>query len=120
MVAEKGRSGNWLGRLFEPRIDFYALLKHQADKTLEGMEALEEWIAKGAEERCQRVRDLENEADDLKMLIERSLVDAFVTPFDREDIYDLSIRLDEVINCAKSIVREMEALDVKFEGISPL
>lgn len=79
---------------------------------MEGMEALQNWLLDGAEERCQIVRDLEKEADDIKLDLQRKLVDAFVTPFDREDIYDLSNRLDEVINAAKATVREIEALAV--------
>lgn len=116
MVAQKGKGSSWFSKLFEPRIDFFALLRAHSAKTLEGMEALEQWIAAGAGERCQRVRDLEGEADQLKLEIEKKLVDAFVTPFDREDIYDLALRLDEVINGGKGIVREMEALDIRGAG----
>jgi predicted phosphate transport protein (TIGR00153 family) len=115
MVIEKSKSLSWFNRIFEPRIDFYALLNSHAQKVLDGMEALEQWFEAGAQERCQRVRDLENEADELKLELERKLVEAFVTPFDREDIYDLSARLDEVINSAKAVVREVEALHLDFD-----
>jgi uncharacterized protein Yka (UPF0111/DUF47 family) len=79
------------------------------------MEALEQWMHQGATVRCQQVRDLENHADEQKLDLERKLVEAFVTPFDREDIYDLSIVLDEVINSAKYIAREIEALQMKSQ-----
>lgn len=103
---------SWFRRIFAPPVDFYELLNKQAAKTLEGMEALQEWISNGAGERGQTVRDLEREADELKLDLERKLVDSFITPLDREDIYDLSARLDEVINAAKATVREMEALEI--------
>lgn len=103
---------NWFSQAFEPRTDFFAMLNNHAVKTLEGMQALEAWLIDGASERCQRVRDLEREADEIKLDLERKLVDAFVTPFDREDIYDLSLKLDEVINSAKATVREIEAFDL--------
>ncbi len=112
MGAPDKRKGWWPAGVFEPPTDFYALLDAHATKVLEGMEALLSWLDTGAEERCERVRHLEKEADELKMNLERKLVQSFVTPFDREEIYDLSARLDEVINAAKSIVREMEALEV--------
>jgi uncharacterized protein Yka (UPF0111/DUF47 family) len=114
MTAEKPKTAHngWYARLFEPRIDFYALLNRQAATTVAGMSALEEWINKGANERCQLVRDLEKEADDQRLDLERKLVDAFITPFDREDIYDVSAKLDEVINSAKAAVREIEALSL--------
>jgi uncharacterized protein len=115
-MTERANNGNgWFARLFEPKVDFHGLLVKHAEKTLEGVEALAEWIRRGANDRCQIVRDLENEADEIKMSLERKLVDSFVTPIDREDIYDLCFRMDEVINAAKSTVREIEAMDVSPE-----
>src|SRR5690348_3227265 len=99
---------NLFGKVFEPKVDFYALLSQQANKTLEGMEALAEWMRSDSNERCQTVRVLEEEADQLKFQLGQKLVESFVTPIDREDIYDLSGRLDEVINAAKATLREME------------
>lgn len=116
MDTEKKKQGFWFGNLFEPTVDFYALLKRQADKTLEGVQALSTWLREDGEVRCQKVRDLEKEADDLKVDLERKLVQCFVTPFDREDIFELSVSLDEVINSAKAIVREVEAFEVAAEG----
>jgi hypothetical protein len=113
MSPSSDKSSNWFMRVFEPKTDFFALLNIQAATTLEGMLALEEWINEGAFERCQKVRDLENEADEHKLELERRLVESFITPFDREDIYDLSIKLDEVINSAKATAREIEALEFR-------
>ncbi len=101
---------NWIVRFFEPRSNFYQLLIAQANTTLIGMEALEAWIRDGAASRCQSVRDHEHEADRQKLALMESLVDTLITPLDREDIYDLSTKLDEVINSAKSTVREIEAI----------
>ena len=102
----------WFGNIFELKTDFFALLKVQADKTLEGIKALEEWLERGVNDRCQTVKDLEKEADVLRLELAQKLFESFITPFDREDIYDLSVCLDEVINSAKSTVREMEAFEV--------
>lgn len=115
MAVEKDKKPPWLKRMFEPPVDFYDMLNQQAAKTLEGMEALDKWINDGAYQRGQVVRDLERDADELKLDLERKLVESFVTPIDREDLYDLSARLDEVINCAKSTVREIEALEVSAD-----
>jgi len=114
MASEKkSQPLHWFSGVFEPTVDFYELLNKQAEKTLEGMKALAEWLKEDHHgERCQIVRDLEREADEMKMNVERQLVSSFVTPFDREDIYELSASLDEVINAAKAVIREMEALDV--------
>ncbi len=100
----------WLKEKFKKPVDFHWLLTMQANKTLSGIEAFNDWIQDSGSQRCQIVRDLEHDADLLKFEIGKKLVDTFVTPLDREDIYDLSQLLDEVINGAKSLVREIEAL----------
>ena len=112
MTAERKAARPWFGRIFEPTVNFYSLLSQQADKTFEGMQAMEQWLIAGGDHRCQRVRDLEDEADQLKIDLEQKLVDSFMTPFDREDIFEVSATLDEVINAAKAIVREVEAFEV--------
>lgn len=116
MVAEKKTHLHWFSGIFEPTVDFFELLNKQADKTHEGMQALAKWLKEDGDERGQSVRDLEREADDLKMDLERKLVSSFVTPFDREDIFELSWTMDEVINSAKGVVREMEAMSVSAQG----
>lgn len=116
-MSEKVKS-SWFSRLVGPENDFYGMLTEQAKITLEGVEALETWINNGTLDRCQTVRDLEHKADVHKLRLEKMLVESLITPIDREDIYDLSHRLDEVINCAKRTVREMEALQVTAEGTS--
>jgi uncharacterized protein Yka (UPF0111/DUF47 family) len=114
MGSEGGIRPRWLwGSIFEPATDFYDLLNQHAKKVLEGMEALHDWVSTdNRDERCQRVRDLENEADVLKLEMGKKLFDSFVTPFDREDIFELINRMDEVINAAKSTVREIEAYNI--------
>lgn len=104
---------NLFGGFFEPSADFYDMLSKQANKTLEGMEALSAWLAShDGDSRGQDVRDREREADELKFGLGKKLVETFITPFDREDVYDLSLSLDEVINAAKGTVREVEAFEV--------
>jgi len=112
-MADKNQ--NWFSKVFEPQTDFYKILIDQATMTLHGLEALEGWILQGADERCQTVRDFENKADEIKQDLQRRLVESFVTPFDREDIYDLSTRLDEIINSAKATAREIEAFTLSPE-----
>ncbi|HIC93832.1 MAG TPA: DUF47 family protein [Anaerolineae bacterium] len=77
--------------LFKPRQDkFLKLLIGQASKTLEGMEALEDYMKDGSEEAAKRVVRAEKEADELRRILIEELNRTFVTPFDREDIFALS------------------------------
>jgi predicted phosphate transport protein (TIGR00153 family) len=105
----------WYTKFFSPKTDFYALLRMQSQKTLEGMGALSIWINEKSQAYCDQVIECEHQADQLVLDLDKKLVDSFITPFDREDIYDLSIRLDEVINAAKATVREVEALDISVD-----
>lgn len=102
----------FLSRFHKKPVDFYDLLTEHAAKTLEGMQELEAWIETGEEEHREKVPQIERQADALKLDLQIKLGQTFITPFDREDIFELSIKIDEVINGAKSIVREMEAMDV--------
>ena len=45
--------------------------------------------------------------------MENKLIEAFITPFDREDIYSISVEMDKVIEFAKSTLESMEAYEVE-------
>ena len=81
-------------QFFKEKVDFYALLTEQGETTLAGMVALKDWIEAGAEGRCQTVRDYEHKADEQKLDLLEKITATLVTPLDREDIYDLSDRLE--------------------------
>ena len=93
--------------------DLLGMLREQADISVEGMQALLAW-ASGEEGAAQTVRDCEHRADHAKRALWRALRDAFSPPFDAEDLFSLSADLDEVLNGAKDLVREMEVM-----GMSP-
>ena len=55
------------------------------------------------EARAGRVKTLEHEGDELTHRILALLNTTFVTPFDREDIYRLASRLDDVLDAAEAV-----------------
>jgi uncharacterized protein Yka (UPF0111/DUF47 family) len=89
--------------------DLLGLLREQVVITMEGMEALVAW-AGGDAAAGDTVRACEHRADDTKRVLWRELRDAFSPPIDAEDLYTLSANLDEVLNAAKDLVRELEVL----------
>ncbi|MGV1048189.1 MAG: DUF47 domain-containing protein [Solirubrobacterales bacterium] len=89
--------------------DVLGMLSDQAAITVEGMAALLAW-AGGEEEAGERVRELEHEADRSKRELRAALTEAFSTPLEPEDIFELSSGLDELLNSAKNIVGEAEAM----------
>jgi uncharacterized protein len=50
------------------------------------------------DERVAEIQALEKRGDDIDREINQRLEDAFITPFDREDIHDLTIQLDDVVD----------------------
>jgi uncharacterized protein len=55
------------------------------------------------EVRVANIQALEKEGDEIDHEVTRRLEDAFVTPFDREDIHELVSRLDDVVDGIQSI-----------------
>ncbi len=98
---------------FPPKRDFVKMLKEQAEKTAEGMQALQDYVAEPTPERDKKVVRLEDEADVMRRLLIEELNLSFVTPFDREDIYALSRAIDDMVDYAKSTVEEMNLFEVK-------
>ncbi|HAM35018.1 MAG TPA: DUF47 domain-containing protein [Elusimicrobia bacterium] len=98
---------------FPPKRDFVKMLKEQAEKTAEGLEALQEYVQDPTVEKGKKVMLLEEEADEMRRLLIEELNLSFVTPFDREDIYALSRAIDDMIDYAKSTVEEMTLFEAK-------
>ena len=88
------------------------MLGGQAAITMAGMDALVAW-AGGDVAAADVVRDREHEADEHKRPLWRAFRDAFSPPLDAEDLFTLSADLDEVLNSAKDLVREMEVMGLE-------
>jgi uncharacterized protein Yka (UPF0111/DUF47 family) len=96
------------GRWFLPEnADLPAMLRTQAAITVEGIDALVAWT-NGDQLAANAVRGCEHRADTAKRELWRALRDAFSPPMDAEDLFALSADLDEVLNGAKNLVREIE------------
>jgi len=93
--------------------DFLKELGEQAQKTREGLEALEAYLKDGDEAQAKRVQVIEKEADELRRILIDDLNRTFVTPIDREDLYALSRTIDDVLDYGYSTLDEMVTLGVK-------
>jgi uncharacterized protein Yka (UPF0111/DUF47 family) len=99
------------GRWFLPETpDVIGKLQQQADVTAAGMAAFAAWAA-GDAGRAEEVRDAEHRCDELRRQLVDAVREAFTTPLEPEDLFQLSRDLDKVINGAKDTVRESEAMD---------
>jgi uncharacterized protein len=80
---------------------FYDLFTAAADNLVDGSKLLLELLHADASNRSDvgaRIRDAEHRGDEVTHQILREVNSTFVTPFDREDIYRLASRLDDVMD----------------------
>lgn len=100
-------------RVFPIMPDFYGLISAQAEQVCRSMDLFVKFMETGDMEIGNQVRAMEKEGDELKAKHMEILNHAFATPMDREDIYRAIVSIDEILNYAKTTVREIEALDIK-------
>lgn len=111
--AKGERKGRGFGSLFPPRYDFHGMLLAQAEKTMDGVRALSDWLKMNdLSVPPEELARIEQEADDMRHDMERFLLEAFSTPFDRQDIYSISRQMDYILNFCLSTAIEMRAFGV--------
>ena len=103
---------NGRGRWFLPDTpDVIGMLRRQIETTAEGMTAFAAWAA-GDVDRAEEVRETEHACDDIRRELVDAVREAFTTPVEPEDLFELSQDLDKVMNGAKNVVREAEAMSI--------
>ena len=111
-----GKGGFW-NSIFPPRYDFLGLLLSQAVETRDGVEAFHAWLDEGdLSLPPTEVERIEQQADDLRRGTEALLLEAFSTPFDRQDLYSFSRQMDHILNYCLSTAFEMQAFGVMPDG----
>ncbi|MBF0384142.1 MAG: DUF47 family protein [Magnetococcales bacterium] len=93
--------------------DFFSMLNEQCKLVVASTEELVKFLKTGDEEVGNRVRQLEHQGDELKNRNIEVLHRSFSTPIDREDLYRAIVSLDEVMNYAKTTVREIQVLKIE-------
>jgi predicted phosphate transport protein (TIGR00153 family) len=84
---------------------FFQLFVAEGENLLEAARRLETMLDAydRIEERVAEIQVLEHRGDEIDREIARRLEAAFVTPFDREDIHELTSRIDDVLDGIQSI-----------------
>jgi predicted phosphate transport protein (TIGR00153 family) len=88
-------------RLTPAETSFYDLFVESSRNLVEGCRLFGELIRSPQDQRAViggKIRDCEHAGDDVTHRIYRLLNSTFVTPFDRQDIYRLASRLDDVMD----------------------
>jgi uncharacterized protein Yka (UPF0111/DUF47 family) len=98
--------------IFPREYDFEEMLAEQAEKTLTGVESLVIWLNTEPLADPSHLVQIEEEVDAMRHRMEDKLINSFSTPFDRQDIYDLSRQMDYLLNFAKETAIEMYTFGV--------
>ncbi|MDH5243288.1 MAG: DUF47 family protein [Chloroflexota bacterium] len=87
-------------RLLPKDVRFFDLFTADGENLHAAAHALHEMVSNydRLDERVTEIQRLEKVGDDIDRQITRRMEDAFVTPFDREDIHELTVRLDDVVD----------------------
>ena len=111
---KSGKKRGIFSSIFPQKYDFEAMLVEQAESTFAGMEAFVEWINEEPLAPPDALVSIGSDVDLIRYRLEAKLIDAFSTPYSRQDIYRLSRNIDYILNYAVETAREMHAF-----GVSP-
>ncbi|NPA31154.1 MAG: DUF47 family protein [Chloroflexi bacterium] len=103
---------NWFRRRKRPN-RFLELLIRQAELTTRGLGMLERYMIQPHRDLALRIKEVEEEADEVRRILIDELNRSFVTPFDREDIFALSLTIDDMLDYAWTTVDEMEIFGIQ-------
>ncbi len=84
---------------------FFELFIKDGENLLAAARELQDLVTdyRDIEERVARIRVLEHRGDEIDEEVNRKLDAAFITPFDREDIHELVVRMDDVVDGIQEI-----------------
>ena len=102
-------------RLIPKDTKFFDLFARDGANLLAAAKELEQMLLSydKLDERVIRIRQLEHQGDEIDAALEERLEQAFVTPFDREDIHELSARLDDIVDGIQEIAETLVIYGVK-------
>ena len=108
---------NYWESLFPLERDFYKMISDQAQATSDGVAKLLNWLTSRSAEDYQLLFKQTDKADQIRFTMEANLIEAFATPFDRQDIYSLSVEMARIVEYTKSTLYEMEAFAIDRDPV---
>lgn len=102
---------------FLPKEDqYFTLFSQMTAKIQEAADILVEMMNAPCEEfksYSKKIKSVEHECDEITHSVTTKLNKSFITPFDREDIYTLSVALDDVCDYIDAAARAVVMYDIK-------
>ena len=108
--------------LIPREVQFFDLLETQSQVVVRGAKLLQECLeSKGSLDdlylASKRIHDVEHEGDELVHQLMGRLNKSFITPLDREDIYELTSRLDDVLDYVDAVAKRL--VTFKIATVTP-
>ena len=102
-------------RLLPHDASFFAHFEHQGKKTVEGCRAFLEMIEQpgNMETRAERVKQIEHECDEITHAVVEALHKTFITPIDRNDIYTLITKMDDIMDFVEAAADRLALYEVQ-------
>jgi len=102
-------------RLLPKDVRFFELFVADGENLRAAASRLYEMITtyENVDEHVVEIQRLEKAGDDIDRQISQKLEDAFITPFDREDILELTVKLDDVVDGIQATAETFVIYDIK-------
>jgi predicted phosphate transport protein (TIGR00153 family) len=102
-------------RLMPRDVKFFELFITDGDNLLAAARELNDLVSSydQLDERIARIQALEHAGDEIGDVIAERLDQAFITPFDREDIHELVVRLDDVVDGIQETAETLQIYDIE-------
>src|SRR5258706_15056373 len=93
---------------------FFAHFEAQGKKTVEGCQAFLEMVEDptALEAKAERVKRIEHECDEITHAVVAGLHKTFITPFDRNEIYRLITRMDDIMDMVEAAADRVALYDI--------
>jgi predicted phosphate transport protein (TIGR00153 family) len=101
-------------RLLPHDASFFAHFENQGKKTVEGCRAFLEMVEQpgNLESRAERVKQIEHECDEITHAVVEGLHKTFITPIDRNDIYTLITKMDDIMDFVEAAADRLALYDI--------
>lgn len=96
--------------IIKKEMKFFKFFNQQADNLLKAAKYFNELVTSGSfnEDTVATMHRIEHEGDIISREISVMLNNTFITPFDREDIYELSNAIDNIVDSINAITKRMK------------
>jgi predicted phosphate transport protein (TIGR00153 family) len=101
-------------RLLPHDASFFAHFEQQGKKTVEGCRAFLEMVEQpgNLERRAERVKQIEHECDEITHAVVEALHKTFITPIDRNDIYRLITKMDDIMDFVEAAADRLALYEI--------